>query len=159
MALRQRLNETVDELEAFRRTHTELDLKFESQSSELTVAKSDRKLPSSSGPPKSADPCISTVTLVNKDQLDILKSLRASVSVEKEALSKEVERLRASLQYAEDKNTMQMGQVRYVLLSAAPNAAADYPSQVNALLVEKTSLQSDSIGQREKLLERERDLG
>ncbi|ORY88555.1 HOOK protein-domain-containing protein [Leucosporidium creatinivorum] len=120
MALRQRLNETVDELEALRRTHAELDVKFESQSSELTVAKSD-------------------LTLVNKDQLDILKSLRASVSVEKEALSKEVERLRVSLQSAEDKNTMQM-------------------SQVNALLVEKSSLQSDSIGQREKMLERERDM-
>ena len=30
--------------------------------------------------------------------------------------------------------------------------------QINGLLLEKVSLQSDSIGQREKMLQRERDL-
>lgn len=59
------------------------------------------------------DAFVTTVNLVNKDQVDILKSLRASVSVEKDALAKEVERLRASAQAADDKSKMQMSQVRF----------------------------------------------
>ena len=51
------------------------------------------------------------MNLVNKDQVDILKSLRASVSVEKDALAKEVERLRLVVQTADDKSKMQMSQV------------------------------------------------
>jgi DNA-directed RNA polymerase subunit L len=43
IALRQRLNETVDQLEALRKAHTELEVNFESQSKELTIAKSDRQ--------------------------------------------------------------------------------------------------------------------
>lgn len=43
IALRQRLNETVEELDALRREHAELEIKFESQSKELTIAKSDRE--------------------------------------------------------------------------------------------------------------------
>jgi protein HOOK3 len=43
IALRQRLNETVDELDSLRKEHTELEVKFEGQSKELTIAKSDRK--------------------------------------------------------------------------------------------------------------------
>lgn len=42
MALRMRLNETVDEFEKLRREHTELDVKHEAVSKELTIAKSDR---------------------------------------------------------------------------------------------------------------------
>lgn len=49
LALRQRLNETVDELEKVRREHAELDVKLVSQERELTVAKSDRASASSSG--------------------------------------------------------------------------------------------------------------
>lgn len=43
IALRQRLNETVEELDVLRKEHTELEVKFESQSRELTIAKSDRE--------------------------------------------------------------------------------------------------------------------
>ena len=39
--MRQRLNETVDELDKLRKEHAELEVKFESMSKELTVAKSD----------------------------------------------------------------------------------------------------------------------
>ncbi|KAI5474231.1 protein-nucleus import-related protein [Pseudohyphozyma bogoriensis] len=121
IALRMRLNETVEELDALRKENAGLDVKFTKQNKELTIAKSD-------------------LNLVNKDQLDILKSLRASVSVEKDALTEEVERLRASLQAAEDKVKMQM-------------------SQVNSLLMEKVSLQSDGLSQREREIARERDVG
>ena len=43
IALRQRLNETVEQLDELRRKHTELEVNFESQSKELTIAKSDCK--------------------------------------------------------------------------------------------------------------------
>jgi hypothetical protein len=43
IALRQRLNETVDELEALRKEHAALEVEFETQNKELTIAKSDRK--------------------------------------------------------------------------------------------------------------------
>jgi protein HOOK3 len=43
IALRQRLNETIDQLDTLRNAHMELEVKFESQSRELTIAKSDRK--------------------------------------------------------------------------------------------------------------------
>lgn len=43
IALRQRLNETVDQLESLRKEHALLEVQFESQSKELTIAKSDRK--------------------------------------------------------------------------------------------------------------------
>ncbi|KAK4697173.1 autophagy-related protein 11, partial [Phenoliferia sp. Uapishka_3] len=99
----------------------ELDVKLDVQARELTIAKAD-------------------LNLVKKDQVDILKSLRASVSLEKEALTKEVEKLRSATQAADDKAKMQM-------------------SQINSLLMEKVSLQSDGIGQREKMLQRECDVG
>lgn len=43
IALRQRLNETIDQLDALRSAHMELEIKSESQSRELIIAKSDRK--------------------------------------------------------------------------------------------------------------------
>jgi len=44
IALRQRLNETVEELEKVRKQLTEIEVNFESQQRELTIAKSDREL-------------------------------------------------------------------------------------------------------------------
>ena len=43
IALRQRLNETVEQLDELRHRHIELEVYFENQSKELTVAKSDCK--------------------------------------------------------------------------------------------------------------------
>ena len=43
IALRQRLNETVGQLDELRRKHTELEVNFETQNKELTIAKSDCK--------------------------------------------------------------------------------------------------------------------
>lgn len=42
IALRQRLNETVESLEQLKKDHTELTVKFETQEKELTITKSDR---------------------------------------------------------------------------------------------------------------------
>lgn len=77
---------------------------------------------------------------MNKDQLDILASLRESVNEDKIGLEADVERLKKQNKELSEKNHMQL-------------------EQVNALLLEKVNLQSEGIGQREKLLQRERDFG
>lgn len=43
IALRQRLNEVVEQLDTLRVEHNQLLVNFETQSRELTIAKSDRK--------------------------------------------------------------------------------------------------------------------
>ncbi|KAF9532408.1 HOOK protein-domain-containing protein [Crepidotus variabilis] len=121
IALRQRLNETVDQYENLRKEHTELEVKFDTVNRELTIAKSD-------------------LTLVNKDQLDILASLRESVNEDKAGLEVDVEKLRKQNKELSEKNRMQL-------------------EQVNALLLEKVNLQTEGIGHRERLLQRERDMG
>ncbi|KAI0362749.1 HOOK-domain-containing protein [Trametes cingulata] len=118
IALRQRLNETVDELDKLRKEHNELEVKFDAMSKELTIAKSD-------------------LTLVNKDQLDILATLRESVNEDKAELESEVERLRNQIKELSDKNKMQL-------------------EQINGLLLEKVNLQSEGIDQRDRMLQRER---
>jgi protein HOOK3 len=80
------------------------------------------------------------VNLVNKDQLEILATLRESVNQDKTGLEQDMERLRNQIKELSEKNRMQL-------------------EQVNALLLEKVNLQSDGIGQREKMLQRERDFG
>ncbi|CAK5264726.1 unnamed protein product [Mycena citricolor] len=121
IALRQRLNEAVDELDTLRKDHTELQVQFDTQSRELTICKSD-------------------LTLVNKDQLDILNTLRDSVNEDKATLESHVERLKQQNKELSEKNRMQL-------------------EQVNGLLLEKVNLQSEGIGHREKALQRERDFG
>ncbi len=79
------------------------------------------------------------MNLVNKDQLEILASLRASVGIEKEALTKQVDSIKAQLSDAELKNQMQL-------------------SQINSLLMDKANLQTDSIEQRERAIQREKDV-
>lgn len=44
MALRKRLNETVDELEILKKEHLGLEVEFDAVNRELTIAKSDREL-------------------------------------------------------------------------------------------------------------------
>lgn len=46
IALRQRLNETVEQFEDLRKDHAELTVKVEVQDRQLTTAKSDRELDS-----------------------------------------------------------------------------------------------------------------
>lgn len=80
------------------------------------------------------------VNLVNKDQVDILHSLRETLNQDKEVLESEVTSLRTQLTELSDKNRMQM-------------------EQVNSLLMEKVAMQSDGLEQRERLLQREREHG
>lgn len=121
IALRQRLNETVDQFDTLRKEHTELEVKLESQSKELTIAKSD-------------------LNLVNKDQLEILATLRESVNEDKAGLETEVDRLLNQIKELSDKNKMQL-------------------EQINGLLLEKVTMQSDGLDQRDRMLQRERDIG
>ena len=78
------------------------------------------------------------MTLVNKDQLDILASLRESVNEDKAELEVDLKKIKDQLKDANDKNKMQI-------------------EQINGLLLEKVNLQGDSIDVREKMLARERD--
>lgn len=76
------------------------------------------------------------VTLVNKDQLDILSSLRESLNDEKAELELENEKQKKAIKELQEKNHMQL-------------------EQINGLLLDKMSLQSEGIGQRERLLQRD----
>lgn len=78
------------------------------------------------------------MNLVNKDQLEILASLRESVNEDKVGLESDLDKLRNQIKELSDKNKMQL-------------------EQINGLLMEKVNLQSEGIGQRERMLERERN--
>ena len=78
------------------------------------------------------------VNLVNKDQLEILSSLRESVNEEKAGLESDMQKMQDQIKDLSVKNKMQL-------------------EQINGLLLEKINLQSEGIGQREKMLERERN--
>lgn len=82
----------------------------------------------------------SEVNLVNKDQVDILHSLRETLNQDKEALEAELVALHVQLTELSDKNKMQL-------------------EQVNSLLMEKVSMQSEGLEQRERMLQREREHG
>lgn len=79
------------------------------------------------------------VQLVNKDQLDIVSELRASVSQEKDSLTSECNQLREEV----------------LLLK---EGAHTQTLQINKLLLDKIEMQGDSLDQRQKMVERERDL-
>ncbi|GAA6064121.1 hypothetical protein JCM10212_004968 [Sporobolomyces blumeae] len=121
IALRQRLNETVDEAERTRKELTKVRVELEGRGRELTIAKSD-------------------LSLVNKDQLEVLHSLRASVSLEKDALAADLDRTKSALTRAEAE-------------------LKGKQEQMERLLLDKIDLQGDGISQREKMLEREREFG
>ncbi|KAG1790935.1 HOOK-domain-containing protein [Suillus plorans] len=121
IALRQRLNETVDQLDSLRKEHAELEVAFETQKRELTIAKSN-------------------LNLVNKDQVDILASLRESLKEDKAGMEADMNRLKNQIRELNEKNKMLL-------------------EQVNGLLLEKANLQSDGIGQRDKMIQRERVFG
>lgn len=80
------------------------------------------------------------MNLVHKDQLEILATLRESVNEDKAGLEAEVQRLIEQTRELSDKNKMQL-------------------EQINALLFEKVSLQSEGLDQRDRMLQRERDIG
>ena len=138
IALRQRLNETIDELDSLKKEHAQLEVQYGTASKELTIARSNCPFPVRLV--ASSLTRLDLVALVNRDQLEILSSLRESVNDDKVALEEEVNRLKQQLREASEKNKMQL-------------------EQINSLLLEKVNLQSEGIGQREKMLQRERDFG
>ena len=78
--------------------------------------------------------------MVNRDQLDILATLRESVNEDKAALETEVQELQTQVKDLSEKNKMQL-------------------EQINGLLLEKVNLQSEGLDQRDRMLQRERDIG
>jgi len=69
-----------------------------------------------------------------------LASLRESVNEDKSGLEAELQIHQNQIRDLKEKTKMQL-------------------EQINSLLMEKVTLQGESIGQREKLLARERDMG
>lgn len=120
-----------------------MEVKFESQSKELTVAKSDREYIAMTLfrflAPCSLM-CHFVVNLVNRDQLDILATLREDVNEDKAVLEAEVKQMQTQVKDLSEKNKMQL-------------------EQINGLLLEKVNLQSEGLDQRDRMLQRERDIG
>ena len=77
---------------------------------------------------------------MHKDQLEILATLRESVNEDKAGLEAEVQRLIEQIRELGEKNKMQL-------------------EQINGLLLEKVNLQSEGLDQRDRMLQRERDIG
>jgi protein HOOK3 len=77
---------------------------------------------------------------VNKDQLEILATLRESVNEDKAGLEEEITGYKNQIKELNDKTRMQL-------------------EQINGLLMEKVTLQTEGIDQRERMLQRERAIG
>lgn len=97
IALRLRLGETFDELDALRKKEIGLSNDLMAAQKQLLVLKSD-------------------ISLVNSDQLTILAELRATVSKEKEGLEQQVVNLTSELKKAQDTATMHLSQINGLLL-------------------------------------------
>jgi protein HOOK3 len=69
-----------------------------------------------------------------------LATLRESVNEDKAGLESEVQRLHDQIRDLSEKNKMQL-------------------EQINALLFEKVNMQSEGLDQRDRMLQRERDIG
>ncbi|GAA5953049.1 hypothetical protein JCM8115_002421 [Rhodotorula mucilaginosa] len=153
LALRQRLNETVSELDQLRTAHAALEVRCTELDRELTIAKSD-------------------LALVNLDQLEALHALRASVSSEKTTLEAQVDRLRSALREAEDKARLQLEQVNRLLSEKvdlqgdgnARTALAAHEADTDKLaalereksdLLDKVQKMKEFIKQQDKLLRTE----
>lgn len=120
-ALRLRLGETVEELDKVNKALKDLEVEHEQARKELTIARSD-------------------LHLVDKDKLEMIEEVRASVNVEKSELERAMKQLREEKAAQEEQNRMQL-------------------SQINTLLMEKVDLQNDSIEQRDGALQRELEIG
>ncbi|GAA5881465.1 hypothetical protein JCM3774_005091 [Rhodotorula dairenensis] len=96
LAVRQRLSDTVAELDRLRSAHATLEDRCTELDRELTMAKSD-------------------LALVDLDRLEALRALRASVSSEKVTLEGRVGELQRALREAEGKARVQLEQVNRLL--------------------------------------------
>ncbi|GAA5943214.1 uncharacterized protein JCM15063_005292 [Sporobolomyces koalae] len=121
VALRDRLDEITRQLERAHSQLNETEARFEAQQRELSIAKSD-------------------LDLVDQDQLEQLRALRASVSVDRDKLALRLEQARDALGIADEQ-------------------ARDRKFEIEQLLRDKVELQTRGIQQTDQLLERERQLG
>jgi protein HOOK3 len=119
-ALRLRLAEVITDLDSLRAEHAELSVKHESNEKELADLRAD-------------------LVLVDKDKLDILASLRSTVSQEKAELEGEIKTLQQDLRSAQELEKS-MG------------------SQIQGLLMDKISLMEGEAAGRAEGLAREPSL-
>lgn len=97
IALRMRLNETIEELDTANKALSGLENEHEQAKRELVVAKSD-------------------LNLVSKDKLEMINEVRASVNVEKAELERAVKQLREELARKEEDNRISLSQINTLLM-------------------------------------------
>lgn len=142
IAVRHRLEQTSTDLDTLRKEHHALQARCTKLDRLLKAAQVDRA--SHASPPPAcataqADLELLSVSLVDADQLEALRTIRESVSAEKAALEAQVDDLQASLHAAEDKARLQM-------------------EEVNKLLSGKVREQDGEISLRDDALKREEEL-
>ncbi|OWT39056.1 hypothetical protein C362_03220 [Cryptococcus neoformans Bt1] len=117
-ALKQRLDEVLEERDALLKERQELEIAKGEAEKALAAAKVD-------------------LSLVGKDQRDILASLRESVEKDASNLGKEVVELKEQIEALREKDRQNL-------------------EEIKTLLKDKVNLQTASIDQRERALEKER---
>ncbi|OWZ40710.1 hypothetical protein C351_03418 [Cryptococcus neoformans c8] len=117
-ALKQRLDEVLEERDALLKERQELEIAKGEAEKALAAAKVD-------------------LSLVGKDQRDILASLRESVEKDASNLGKEVVELKEQIEALREKDRQDL-------------------EEIKTLLKDKVNLQTASIDQRERALEKER---
>ncbi|KIR99636.1 hypothetical protein L804_03268 [Cryptococcus deuterogattii 2001/935-1] len=120
-ALKQRLDEVLEERDALLKERQELEVAKEEAEKALAVAKVD-------------------LSLVGKDQRDIIASLREGIEKDASNLEKEVTELKEQIEALREKDRQNL-------------------EEIKILLKDKVNLQTVSIDQSEKALEKEKEFG
>ncbi|PWN36690.1 uncharacterized protein FA14DRAFT_159102 [Meira miltonrushii] len=135
LALRMRLNETVEELDKTKKALGDLEVEHEQTRKELTIAKSD-------------------LTLVGKDKLEMIEEVRAEVNVEKAELERTMKQLQEEKASKEEQIRMQLSQINTLLMEKVDLQNDSIEQRDGALQreLEMGDLRSKAQGQADKEL-------
>lgn len=133
LALRMRLNETVEDLEKTRKTLNDLEVEPEQIQKELTIAKSD-------------------LTLIGKDKLEMIEEVRAQVNVEKAELERTMKQLQEDKASKEEQLRMQLSQINTLLMEKVDLQNDSIEQRDGALQreLEMSDLRSNAQGKADK---------
>ncbi|PWN22323.1 hypothetical protein BCV69DRAFT_140680 [Microstroma glucosiphilum] len=135
-ALRLRLAEVITDLDSLRAEHAELSVKYESNEQELASARAD-------------------LVLVDKDKLDILASLRSTVSQEGADLEEKVKTLEQELRSAQELEKSMSSQIQGLLMDKISLMESGAAGRSEGPTIERTSLSPDD---REGLTTKNKEL-
>lgn len=135
LALRMRLNETVEELDKTKKALGDLEVEHEQTRKELTIAKSD-------------------LTLVGKDKLEMIEEVRAEVNVEKAELERTMKQLQEDKASKEEQIRMQLSQINTLLMEKVDLQNDSIEQRDGALQreLEMGDLRSNAQGKADKVL-------